>query len=201
MQGKQLSMTMRTGKFVIRQWTLVLRPLGMHIILFLYHRTPQHGQYLSIRFVTESISNRDWLFALCEGWNIWKICWYSSNSGGWSKSTITWLWHKASHFVLRQLFSSQAEFNVREVSTAWSSCSHIPAAYVTYILSSGRIVIRPCQRSKNIKYVMMHCPYISITFWGFFEHIKPPWQAQQIGQHGGRQDSSMKTGTRQRISV
>jgi hypothetical protein len=27
----------------------------MHIVLCLYHRTPQHGQYLSIRFVAESI--------------------------------------------------------------------------------------------------------------------------------------------------
>jgi hypothetical protein len=46
---------------------------------------------------------------------------------------------------LRQLFSSHVECNVREVSTAWRFCSHVPAAYVTYISSFGRIIIRPCQ--------------------------------------------------------
>jgi hypothetical protein len=57
---------------------------------------------------------------------------------------------KTSHFVLRQLFSSHAEFNVREVSMAWCYCSHVPVAYVTYILSSGRIIIRSCQAIQKI---------------------------------------------------
>jgi hypothetical protein len=52
---------------------------------------------------------------------------------------------KNRHFVLRQLFSSHVEFNVREVCTAWGSCSHVRAADVTSISSSGRIIIRPCQ--------------------------------------------------------
>jgi hypothetical protein len=71
---------------------------------------------------------------------------------------------KTSHCVLRQLFSSHVEFNIREVSTAEGSCSHVPAAYVTYISSSGRIIIRPCQVMQNIKYVMIHYPYMLITF-------------------------------------
>jgi hypothetical protein len=52
---------------------------------------------------------------------------------------------KTSHFVLRQLFSLHVESNVREVSTACGSCSLVPVSYVTYISSSGRIIVQPCQ--------------------------------------------------------
>jgi DNA-directed RNA polymerase subunit RPC12/RpoP len=57
---------------------------------------------------------------------------------------------KTNYFVLRQLFGSHVESNVREVSTACGSCSHVPASYVTYISSSGRIIIRPCQAIQKI---------------------------------------------------
>jgi hypothetical protein len=46
---------------------------------------PAHGQYLSIRFLTESIFKSRLAFARCKCWDLWKICWYRSNSGGWSK--------------------------------------------------------------------------------------------------------------------
>jgi hypothetical protein len=36
--------------------------------------------------------------------------------------------------------------------------------------------------------------YVDHILW-LFEHMKPQWQAQQYGQHEGRHDSSMKTGT------
>jgi hypothetical protein len=54
-----------------------------------------------------------------------------------------------SHFLLRQLFSAHTEFNAREVSTVWGSCSHVLAAYVTYISSSGHVIIRPCQATQK----------------------------------------------------
>jgi hypothetical protein len=59
-------------------------------------------------------------------------------------------WGKTSRFVLRQLFRSHVEFNVREVSTASGACSHVPTAYITYISNSGRIIIRPCQTIQKI---------------------------------------------------
>jgi hypothetical protein len=74
------------------------------------------------------------------------------------------------------------------VLTYLSHTSHI--FQVLEVLSSGLV-----KRSKIIKFVMIHCPYMSITFLGFLEYMKPQRQAQQYGQHGGRQDSSIKTGT------
>jgi hypothetical protein len=37
-----------------------------------------------------------------------------------------------------------------EVNTARGSCFHVPAAYITCISSSGRIIIRPCQAIQKI---------------------------------------------------
>jgi hypothetical protein len=50
-----------------------------------------------------------------------------------------------SSMKIKMMFSSHVKFNTREVSAAWGSRSHVPAAYVTYISSSGRIIIQPCQ--------------------------------------------------------